>query len=52
MPEDEKIKTIPVRIPEAMHKEFSKKLIDDDMSAQTFFIEKVEEYLKQKPKKK
>ncbi|MDP4158220.1 MAG: hypothetical protein Q8911_00450 [Bacillota bacterium] len=49
MPATEKdFKTIPVRIPLDKHKEFMKKLIDDDKSAQTFFIEKVEEYLGKK----
>ena len=45
MREQEPTKTIPVRIPETLHKQFLHKLIDDDQSAQTFFLNKVKEYL-------
>lgn len=51
MSDEKAIITIPVRLPKQMHKDFSKKLIDDDKSAQTFFLEKVEEYLKKTSKK-
>ncbi len=34
-----------VRIPEGVQKEFAKKLIDNGLSAQTFFLRKVIEYL-------
>ena len=43
-------KTIPVRLEIETHKEFSKRLIDDGISAQEFFRAKVEEYLKGKEK--
>lgn len=38
-------KTIPVRLPTELHKEFSKKLIDDGISAQEFFIRHVRKYV-------
>ena len=38
-------KRIPVRLPVELHKEFSKKLIDADMSAQEFFLGKVKEFV-------
>jgi hypothetical protein len=41
-------KTIPVRLKLDKHKEFMKKLIDDEKSAQVFFEEKVNEYLSEK----
>ena len=43
------MRAITVRIPDDMHKEFSKKLIDDEVSAQEFFLNKVKEYLEQEP---
>ncbi len=36
---------VSVRLPVDMHKEFTKKLIDDEMSAQEFFFKQVEKYL-------
>lgn len=41
-------KTIPVRLDIETHKEFSKRLIDDGISAQEFFRQKVDEYLQDK----
>lgn len=41
-------KTIPVRLDIETHKEFSKHLIDDGISAQEFFAQKIAEYLKSK----
>jgi hypothetical protein len=41
----EETKTIPVRLPVKLHKEFSKKLIDDSLSAQEFFRKKVDDYV-------
>ncbi len=38
-------KMIPVRMPVETHKAFMKRLIDDEMSAQAFFLSKVQEYL-------
>ena len=38
-------KRIPVRLPVELHKKFSKKLIDADMSAQEFFLGKVKEFV-------
>ena len=43
-------KRIPVRLPVELHKQFSKKLIDADMSAQEFFIGKVKEFVKEETK--
>ena len=40
-------KRIPVRLPVELHKKFSKKLIDADMSAQEFFIGKVKEFVEE-----
>ena len=42
----ERIKAFTVRMAASTHKEFSKKLIDDEMTAQEWFIRKIEDYLK------
>jgi hypothetical protein len=36
-----------VRLPEEMFKIFSKRLVDDGLTAQAFFSRKVEEYIKE-----
>lgn len=36
-----------VRIPGGLHKEFAKKLIDDGLSTQEFFLRKIVEYVKE-----
>jgi hypothetical protein len=36
-----------VRLPEEMFKIFSKRLVDDGLTAQAFFLQKVEEYIKE-----
>lgn len=40
-------KAMTVRIPGGLHKAFSKKLIDDGLSAQEFFLRAVAEYTKE-----
>ena len=42
----EKLIGTQVRLPESLHKELKKKLIDDGLSVQEFLLRKVLEYLK------
>jgi hypothetical protein len=37
-----------VRLPEGLHREFAKKLIDDNLSAQDFFLRQIMEYVEAK----